>query len=474
MKKIYYIVLFVMVSTLACTSGFDNINPNKPIEGTPGLLLPTIIHASVNTIANDSWHKGTLMAQYTALNNFTDFDAHQWGSNGYWESAYDNLRDINALLEISKTEDLQSYKAVALIIKAWTFANITDLYGDAPFFEASKGKSDGVYQAKYDTQANIYKGILSDLKTANDLLKKGKQLAEGDLVFNGDVKKWRKLANSLRVRYLIRKSSKENISDELKLVLKEPIFESNKDNAFMAYGASRPNTWPLHTSRIGSFDKFRLSDAIAEPLKKFKDNRLQRWFTPTPLDKQVEGSVEPYSSMPNGLSQENAQNYKGGPAFVSMCDSIFYYEPNAVDAIIMNYSELQFLLAEASKEGWISGNAKNYYDNGVKASFAYWKVDQDMDAYLSQNGVKYDGKLETIITQKWLSSFLNGYEGYFDFRRTGFPTYIKAAKDSKNNNQIPVRFLYPDNQQTLNKKNYDEVIARQGPNDINTKMWLIK
>ncbi|MBX2840295.1 MAG: SusD/RagB family nutrient-binding outer membrane lipoprotein [Flammeovirgaceae bacterium] len=475
MKKIL-LISWIIVFFGACTSEFEeiNTNPNIPINVTPDLLLSQVIYVGANEIALASWNRGNIVAQHTAKINFTDFDRYLWGSeSGLWNAYYGNLRDIKNLEVISTELGNKSYQAMALIMKSWTFSVLTDNWGDIPYSEAISGKSDGIFQPKYDTQEAIYNGILADLAAANELLKAGQGIQGGDLLFGGDIEKWRKFTNSLRIRYLVRISNKKDVSAELQsIIANEPIFESNEDNAIMEYYGSQPSTWPVHTYRVGSFDEYRLSHTIEEQFTNLNDDRLFKWFRPT--DATI-GSADPvFSGMPNGLSENNATTYNGGALNVSRCGQILYEEPNAVDAIVMTYGELQFLLAEAAQQGWVSGDAKTFYENGVNASFEYWSVDQDTDAYLAQAGVAYDGQLETIMTQKWINSFLTGYEGWYDLRRTGLPTFIKAGPDNVNGDVIPVRFLYPDNQQTLNGDSYQEAISRQGADDINTKMWAIK
>lgn len=138
----------------------------------------------------------------------------------------------------------------------------------------------------------------------------------------------------------------------------------------------------------------------------------------------------------------------------------------------MQFAEMQFILAEAAQQSLITGDAKAYYESGVAASFEYWSTDQDMAVYLAQAGVAYDGNLETIITQKWLASFLVGMEAWYDFRRTGFPSVIVPGPDNVNGDVVPVRFIYPDVEQSLNGDNYQQAVAALGgDDDINGAGW---
>ena len=119
----------------------------------------------------------------------------------------------------------------------------------------------------------------------------------------------------------------------------------------------------------------------------------------------------------------------------------------------------------------ISGDAKTYYENGIAASFEYWNADQDLTAYLAQDGVAYDGELEKIMTQKWLASFIVGLEAWYDFRRTGLPSFITPGQDNVNGDRIPVRFFYPGDEQSLNPDNFEAAVSAMGGDDINIKGW---
>jgi hypothetical protein len=154
----------------------------------------------------------------------------------------------------------------------------------------------------------------------------------------------------------------------------------------------------------------------------------------------------------------------------------------------MNYSELQFILAEAREKGMITtGTADGYYTNGITANFDYWKalvpsqynVNVNMPVgYLTQAQVAYTGtqveKLAKIALQKWVSLYFNGLEAWFDWRRTGMPAIVPGPANL-NANKVPLRYIYPLNEQSLNGVNrLKAVTAQGGTDDLNTKMWLTK
>ena len=153
----------------------------------------------------------------------------------------------------------------------------------------------------------------------------------------------------------------------------------------------------------------------------------------------------------------------------------------------MSYSELQFILAEARERGFITiGSAGAYYQNGIQASFDYYKSRYEMinlpeiaeklvidDKYFEQEGVAYSGttaqKLSKIGTQKWLTLYFSGLEGWYDWRRTNYPEITPGP--AAYINTVPVRFMYPSSVQSLNKANYESAIAIQGPDEITTHVW---
>lgn len=476
MKKYITICAVALLSVFSCTDDFEeiNTNPNQPEEVGSDLLLSTVI-STLGTTAVDAsgWDRGNLVAQLTAKINFTEFDRYGWGSEStLWNTYYGILPEIDIILENSLQEGSEntSYQGIALTLRAYTFANLTDNYGDIPYTEALKG-IEGNFTPAYDTQETVYQLILDDLRAAETQLALGEAIFGGDVLFDGDIEKWRKFANSLRLRYLMRASNQINVSAEMQTILDSGLFiATNDDNAAMVYPASTTiDSWPISTGRIGGFDEHRMSETSEAVLKGFGDGRLEAWFQPTD---NPEDDPDLFVGMTNGLSEDAASNFNGGASNVSRLNQAFFFEsPNSVKAAMMQTAEVHFIFAEAVQRGLITGDAETFYNEGIRLSMEYWNVDQDMDAYLAQPGVAYDGELETIITQKWLASFLVGLEAWYDFRRTGFPSVITPGPDNTNGDRVPVRFLYPDSEQTLNEDNYDAAVSRIGADDINTLGW---
>lgn len=484
--KIAAFFLLVQVVLAGCTKDFaeKNNDPNAITTITPNLLLPHIIRSSVNSVMGEAWGIGTLVVQQTAKYQFVDEDRYIWGNNDrIWNNYYNNMRDVKKLQELAASSNQPAYNALALILKSWMYSIITDTYGDAPYSEATSGLSN-VLKPKYDTQEAIYTGILADLATANTILSTANSSVSGDLIYQGDLTKWRKLANSLRVRYLMRISAKVDVSGRLQEIVGNatlnPIFENNTDDGDYSYLAEAPNQFPNYTNRIGGFDEFRLSKTFADVLQQFQDPRLAIFARPT--SSSASSGTPEYVGMPNGLNPTSALNYNGGSNNISRMGS-FYYENSITPAgllvakgYIMAFPELQFLLAEAKLKNLITTavTAQGYYEKGIESAFIYLNT-QMPAGYLGRTGVQYNQAtaLQQIVTQKWIGLFYTGLESWFEFRRTGFPV-LQPGVDSQNAGKIPVRYRYPLNEQSQNAENLAAAIARQGADDLNTKVWWAK
>lgn len=484
LKILSFFGLFLFVQ--ACTSEFDeiNTNPNAPINVPASLLLPRIQASMMGTVLGQSWGIGNIVIQQTAKNQFVNEDRYLWGEiNSIWNAVYSNSRDLKIILDQAEANGENNYKGIALVLKSWMFSLATDAYGDVPYTEAIRAK-EGVNTPVYDNQESIYNGIIEDLTLANSLLGSTGEVVAGDQIYNGNILNWKKLANSLRIRALMRISRKRDVGNEIQAILNNPnqipIFTDDDDSAIYRYSSSAPDQFPLHTTRIGSFNEFRASKTMLDQLVAFNDPRLSVFFRPTPATENSSNPV--FAGLPNGLSDVDALTYNGGPQFQSRI-SAFFFE-NAVTSsgldiakgVVMTYAELQFLLAEAAEKGLITGDAGTFYTNGINGSFDYYNLSTPAD-YLSQPGVTYSGtqseKLVKIGTQKWISLFFQGMEAWFDWRRTGIPALTPGASN-QNGDRIPVRFIYPISEQALNGENRSAAVARQGEDNINTKIWYLK
>jgi len=485
-KSILFSTMICAAFAAGCTKDFaeKNQDPNAITVITPDLLLPSILRSSINTQMGEAWGIGTLVVQQTAKYQFVDDDRYLWDNkDNIWNSYYSSMRDVKKLSELSASSAQPAYGALALILKSWMFSVITDAYGDAPYTEATSADND-IFKPKYDSQEVIYAGILADLEKANTILSTASATIKGDLIYQGDLLKWRKLANSLRVRYLMRISAKQSVAAALQAIVSNPttypVFTSNADDGDYSYYAEAPNQFPNYTNRIGGFDEYRLSNTFGNTLQSFQDPRLAIFARPTAAS--VTAGTPQYVGMPNGLSDTEALNFNGGSNNISRIGA-FYYESSITPAgllvakgYIMGFAELQFLLAEAKYKNLISTavTTQAYYEKGIEGAFIYLNTTMPAD-YLTRTGVKFDNAtaMNQIITQKWISLFYTGLENWFEWRRTGLPV-LKAGPDNQNGGLIPRRLKYPLNERLQNPDALNTAIGRQGADNINTRVWWDK
>ncbi|MGB3851786.1 MAG: SusD/RagB family nutrient-binding outer membrane lipoprotein [Tunicatimonas sp.] len=491
-------VLLVGLLATACTDDFEelNANPNQPEEVTSDLLLTNIIYEAVREMDGMAWGEGNVIAQYVAKIQFTGRDRYDWGpESDPWFEFYDLLRDVENIQAIEEEDN--GYVAVSLIMKSWMYQILTDLYGDIPYSQAIQGKTEGNFTPTFDRQEVVYAGILADLERANGLLTTNPTPVVGDVLFDGDLERWQKLANSLRLRVLLRQSNQVDPSAAMEAILNDPnapIFTSNDDQAVFNYLASAPNQQPLYTTRSGSFDEYRLSKLLENTLKGLNDNRLHVYAQPTSdAEAGLVGEEEAYQGVPNGLADESALVFNGGSNFVSQVGLLYAClvcddnaSPTARQGMVMTYAELQFILAEAAERGFIEGEAETFYRNGIQASYDYFQERSALispevseaaapaEGYYTQEAVAYTGsteeRLAKIGTQKWLALFFNGTEAWADWRRTGHPAGLEAGTDALID-KVPVRFMYPVEAQSLNGENYRAALSAQGPDNITTAVW---
>ena len=508
-KKIFAAILALQLGWIvSCTEDFEEINsnPNSPEVVPSNLLLPTVMRSTTSQVAGQAWGIGNVVMQYTAKIQFTNEDRYNWGpfSNPY-NSYFNSMRDLNNIIQISEPLGQNNYVGIAKVLRAFQFSFMTDAYGELPYSQATLAKEDVNYPI-FDSQEAIYDGVLRELKEANELLGSSTETVRGDIIFNGDISKWKKFANSLRLRVLLRLSLRRDPSTEMQQIIANPdqfpIFTGNEDHAVLQHLPDVPNQHGLYTTRSGSFDEFRLSRNMEFILKDLNDPRLFAYAQPTTdSGAGIIGEVDDYQGVPNGLSDEEALQYspsgdpaRGGSNFISRVGLLWscnqcspLANPIGYQTILMNYSELQFILAESRERGFIStGTAEEYYQNGIRASFEYYESRYRLinlpqiadrliidDSYFQQEKVAYTGsqqeKLFKIGTQKWLSLFFSGLENWYDWRRTGYPEIVPGPAAFET--EVPRRFIYPSSVQALNEENYNSAISRQGPDEILTRVW---
>lgn len=485
-KNILSIIKISIIASLtfgmvACTDGFGSMNtdPNYPTNVTPELLLNPLLRTLIR--GQFDYGDGPGLAHHIARTNYNEVEQYYFSSkSGDWSGYYTQLNNIEEMARISDLKSLPSSKAIAYILKAFVAAQLTDMWRDVPYTEATKGAENTT--PKYDSQETIYTGeggIIDLLKQADEILSQETDNMPNDLVYSGDRTKWRKLANSIRLRYLMRISNrivdaKIDIKKEIADVVTKPLMEDNSDNMLLPFLSGNPNRCPIYNERAGSFEYLRMSDEMQSMWDKYADPRVPVWFAPT-FASVPTGKLQ-YKGIPVGCSATTLKDINYNAADVSLFGDYYRAAPDKCSAILMNCSEVKFLLAEAYKRGYANGDAKIAYEDGVKLSLEYYGVDNKYTDYMAQNGIAYNevNAIEQIMTQKWMSLFFIGYQAWFEYVRTGLPKQ-EPLRDNRNPSGMggrPSRFYYPEDEQAVNGNSLKDALSRMGgKDDVNYKLW---
>jgi hypothetical protein len=483
--KIYNIIFcFIVVLFLNSCRDFDEFqnDPNNTTNANPGLLLTNIEISSFNSIDLNA----ALASRYLVnVNLVTDAQYYNWDRASF--GFYNVLRQVQKMEEEAAKFNNDNYLAIAKFFRVYIFEQMTRQFGDIPFSEALEAEQGNIYPV-YDDQKSIYLGILDLLEKANNQLDINGPGITGDVVYDGDLLKWKKLINSYHLRVLMSLSIKEgdpdlNIRDRFNTIFnnsaKYPIMESNEDNCSYTYSEETGNTYPFWRS-ASITTSYILTDSFINKLKDKSDPRLFVLAAPdNNLSSEDPFSFESYSGLKGSASiNENATRLSQGEG--SPLDQRYIEDPEAEENLAFGYSELNFIIAEAAYRNWITADVIAFYENGIRASMNFYGIDESLtEAYLNQAEIMYTPAtgLEQIITQSYLSMFLNsGWEPFFNNRRTGFPEFDVSGDGVLNQGRVPKRWMYPISEINQNKENLEEAIERQFPDgdNINGIMWSIR
>ncbi|WP_138992223.1 SusD/RagB family nutrient-binding outer membrane lipoprotein [Larkinella sp. C7] len=534
--KVIGLVVLFSLTVFSCKDLTDlNVNPNgvDPTTAHPNLVLSTVLTEAGKAFVNLGYQDIAGVMQHTQKDGWSGgHNDYDWGGSQSWSSYYDILRNNQYVYDRSVTLNFELHQGIALVMKSMLFGLITDLWGDAPYSQALKGEVGGAANTfpVFDTQEAIYTGILADLEKANTLLSKSKaaytsNADAADVYYKGDPTKWRKLANSLALRYYMRISSKKpdvakaGIEKIVANATQYPIITASTDDAAMAFaGNSNDDSWPANATYDASESNYRrlkMSDTFVKALLAVNDPRLAIWANkvqiplvvdatlPPKTDKIVDGKRYLSPDMVVGKEVNTNPLYVGLPTSI-VGGSAYNLSPTAEQAAknphvswlndiykaakgpllkarLMSASEVNFILAEAAQKGWAAGDAKARYEAGVKTSLETWGLASAYPTYVAQKDVAYNGTQKQIIEQKWIASWTAATEAWFDYRRTGFPE-LKTGPNAKRK-VLPVRFYYMLDERNLNKANSDAALGRleltpnseaDGKNSPWSKPWVLQ
>lgn len=480
MKKytsiIYLITALVCFSTSSCKKGFEdmNTNPNTSEHALPQALLAPAIANIVTANMSRSQRITNELMQVTVNMGDTDgkifrYDIVKSEADYLWNNWYLQLTNLQDVYDGGVETASPTYQGIALICQAWVFSMLTDTYGDIPYFNAIKAK-DGLFTPAFDKQKDIYVDLFSKLEQANKLLASGTNvLASSDPLYKGVAASWRKFGNSLYLRLLLRVSAKSemDVATKIKQMVDTspatyPVMGSNDDSAILRWNGVAPYVSPFATWRAADWYTPGLASFFVDNLNAWSDPRIGKWST------LFDGE---YAGIPSG--------YPVGQVLQKKSTLPTSLQTEALLGNVMNYSELQFILAEAAAKGWISSkSAQTYYETGVTNAITLWGLTVPAN-YLTFAQVKWDNtypldqQMELIHKQKYYALFFTDMESWFEYRRTGHPVLPKGA-GLKNNGVMPARLNYPVYVQSTNGDSYSAAVASQGADNISTQVWWQK
>ncbi|MBQ7856645.1 MAG: SusD/RagB family nutrient-binding outer membrane lipoprotein [Alistipes sp.] len=489
-KNYLLLIGLCLIVGSSCTSNFEEINKN-PNQPEYGEINPANLLQVLTMNASDRWliHTYTLngeLIQYTVSgtsnNAYHRFVIPNTTTAGSWNWYARMAATADEMERLAIKRGDVNCEAIAITLKVMFMSNLTDCFGDVPYSEAF-GNINGtkINKPKFDKQRDIYEKLYEQLEYANTLYNTDAAFdSSRDLLYNGDISKWRKFNNSLYLRLLMRLSNRDKefaVSKKIQEIYlnrtKYPVFESNDDNATLHFDEVEPfvNYYGSYTQAAFGSSSRKACATMIKMMLGPGDPRLPIYYTQS--GGAWEGRV---SGLPNAELET-----EGKIAYLNYETLGRYQSPVS----FMKYDEVMFIFCEAIWRGWIPGGetlGEQYYLDGIKSSIAYWSSIDPAGTDITEltinrflNKSPYSHELETIMNQKYIALFWTGYEAWHEYRRTGFPSLPIGAATS-NDHILPRRFCYPDNTSITNPDNYAEACARlqkdyYGGDDMKTPVW---
>lgn len=465
MKKLLYFLCVVVLAGVGCTDSFEDLNTDKKrpteIPAEPLFSNATRNLSDLMADANVNRNVFRLYSQYWAQTTYPDESQYNMVGRdipgSVWDELYrDVLKDLDEAKKILNTQTgptpqdelvLSNKKAIIDLVEGYTYTVLVDVFGDVPFSQALD--ADNLLPA-YDPAKSVYTAAIAKIDNAAktlDASAAGYSSAE-DIVYGGDVAKWKTFANSLLLKLAMRIADTDAAgAQSMVSAAAGNVMTSDADNFAVDYYPNSPNTNPLHVSLVLSGrNDFVPANTIVDMLNNLEDPRRDLWFTKTDTTIYIGGVY--------GTANAYSSYSHLGPVF----------EDATLAGTMMSYSEVEFLLAEAAERGMaVDGSAEEHYNAAVAASIMEWGGTQDMvDAYMANPDVAYSPT--NLGVQKWISLFNNGFEGWSTVRSfdlvgmlNEFPADAGITLAS-----FPNRLIYPLDEPTLNGANHSAAAANYG------------
>lgn len=483
MKNIFKLTtvasLAVSLMLGGCTSNFDEINsdPDALETGAPtnmlGYALRETMTRQAGFDATEAWAGYIVKIQY--MDNYNYLPTNNTYGNKF-SNCYRRvvlLDDILALTE-ENADELKNIRWASRIFKEYLWLLNTDQFGDIPYTDANKVE-DGQMKPKYDSQEIIYPAILENLKAIADEMAAGlgsDNIGEGDFLFGGNIQRWQKFCNSLRMRAAMRivnvapDLAKSTIEEICQNQAAYPLLETSAENAYFYWQGSSPYFEPYYND-FRTRDEYGMSNIFVNHLKSMNDPRISAIMQPAATDGEYRGFENGALSVPSNIQTISRMG-------------VMYREDPAGFTPLLKSCENYFIMAEAAMRGWNVGiSAQEAYETAVKLSMDDNGVSAaDAETYLANAG-KWDNTLERIYMEEWVALFKENCEAWSLYRRTGYPKEIRTSGEYPGkfcsfgtaHNDVPFRMPYPDNEYQYNKENVEAAAAEIVDNTWGKQMW---
>lgn len=438
MKKINFkglLVGLLAVSMLAPSCkryssdfGDTNQDPGNINQPLLGALLTNVL-AGISGYANIT--RAGYYCQYFSETQYSSASLYALPQLQYEGNYSGSLMDLQTIINNGSNNNMTQ---VAKILQSYIYAYVTDAWGDVPYSEALQGNGYPVY----DSQEDIYKGMLQTLASAVASMDAASAV-QGDIAFGGNVTKWRKFANSLRLRLAIQLTKKYPsaggyAANEFNAALNDidGVITDNADNLKIAYPGGAYQ-YPWFATYNGRSD-IGESDVMVAIMQARTDGR-QAMFGSSNL------------GVPYGWDRTFVDPWQqANPTWARVLVPSLRTESST--ATIMSAAEVYLLRAEAADRGWTGEDMTTMYRNGINASFAQWGVAAPSNSYFTQATVALASpagsaaNIQNIAIQQYIAAYPDGMRGWNIWRRTGYPVLTPARDAVNSSGQIVRRYVY--------------------------------
>lgn len=473
MKKLMlYIAPLLLLAACAKDLKDYNVDQKNPTETTQGPLFSNALKELTDNVTSPNVNTNVFrfwVQQWTATTyqdepryDFVTRNIPQNFWNPFYREALIDLQESKRLAEedLSIPEEIRNNQIAATEIAAvYVWSTLVNCWGDIPYSEALD--INNFNQPKYDDAAAIYADLFNRLALAIDLIDGDQEgFGSADLLYAGDMSRWLKFAHSLKLRLAITiadvdtENAKQSISESADFA-----FSSNADNAQFQYQTASPNNNPI-SENLNPIFTSRLDYVAGAPfvtmLNELNDPRRPQFFNSV-NGQFIGGTI--------GSNNEFANTS-------SISDKVI---APSFPALLLDYAEVEFILAEAAERWGILGTAADHYHKAIEASISYWGGSSDeVQSYINQPAVNYasatgDWK-QKIATQKWIALYNRGLDAWTEWRRLDFPK-LNSAIGAVKPGIIPSRLAYPQSEYTLNSINLNAAIQKLGADAVDKKLF---